>query len=116
MDGLAIVTGGAGFIGSHLVEWLVDSGQAVRVVERPGAGVDHLPPGVDVVFVDIRDRAGLVRAMEGGRWVYHLAANPNLWVRDRDEFRAVNYEGTINVLDTAYAVVEACSTPVRRAS
>ncbi len=34
-------------------------------------------------------------------WVYHLAANPNLWVRDRGEFDAVNHLGTVNVLDAA---------------
>jgi dihydroflavonol-4-reductase len=101
MDGLTIVTGGAGFIGSHLVARLVDSGQAVRVVERPGAGVDHLPPEVEVVFADIRDRVAVARAMAGARRVYHLAANPNLWVRDRAEFLAVNYQGTIHVLDAA---------------
>jgi dihydroflavonol-4-reductase len=104
MDGLTIVTGGGGFIGSHLVSQLVESGQVVRVVERPGAAIDHLPRGIEVVFADIRERDGLARAMEGGRWVYHLAANPNLWARDRDEFRAVNYQGTINVLDAALAV------------
>ena len=103
MEGLTIVTGGAGFIGSHLVGRLVESGQPVRVVERPGAPIGHLPDGVDVVFADIRDRGAMVRALEGGRWVYHLAANPNLWVRDRDEFDAVNYRGTINVLDAALA-------------
>jgi dihydroflavonol-4-reductase len=103
MKDLTIVTGGAGFIGSHLVAGLVDSGQRVRVVERPGVAVGHLPPAVEVVFVDVRDRAGLTRAMEGGRWVYHLAANPNLWVRDRSEFEDVNFRGTINVVDAALA-------------
>ena len=83
MNGLTIVTGGAGFIGSHLVERLVASGQRVRVVERPGADVGHLPPGVEVVWADIRDRETLARALRGGRRVYHLAANPNLWARDR---------------------------------
>jgi dihydroflavonol-4-reductase len=103
MDDLTVVTGGAGFIGSHLVQQLVDSGQQVRVIERPGASVDHLPPAAQVFFADIRDRGGLVRALDGARWVYHLAANPNLWVRDRREFEAVNYQGTINVLDAALA-------------
>src|SRR5262245_36070628 len=101
MDSLTIVTGGAGFIGSHLVARLVDSGQMVRVIERPGATVDHLPPGVEVVFADIRDRGELPRAMAGAGCVYHLAANPNLWVRPRTEFLAVNYQGTMNVLDAA---------------
>src|SRR5437764_1144757 len=56
MDALTIVTGGAGFIGSHLVERLVGLGHRVRVVERPGAEVGHLPAGVEVVRADVRDR------------------------------------------------------------
>ena len=66
MEGLAIVTGGAGFIGSHLVGRLVESGQPVRVVERPEAPVGHLPDGVDVVFADIRDRGALAQALRRG--------------------------------------------------
>ena len=65
MDDLTIVTGGAGFIGSHLVKQLVDSGQQVRVVERPGTAVEHLPATVEVFFADIRDRAALRRALLG---------------------------------------------------
>jgi dihydroflavonol-4-reductase len=103
MGDLTVVTGGAGFIGSHLVTQLVDSGQQVRVIERPGADVDHLPVAAKVFFADIRDRAALARGLAGARWVYHLAANPNLWVRDRREFEEVNYQGTINVLDGAVA-------------
>jgi dihydroflavonol-4-reductase len=103
MDEWVGVTGGAGFIGSHLVSWLVDSGHNVRVIERPGASVEHLPVAVRIVFADIRDRRATVRALEGTRWVYHLAANPNLWVRDRGEFDAVNYQGTVHVLDAALA-------------
>jgi dihydroflavonol-4-reductase len=101
MSSLTIVTGGAGFIGSHLVAHLVNSGQQVRVVERPGASVGHLPASAEVCFADIRQRGALTRALEGARWVYHLAANPNLWVRDRREFHEVNYIGTVNVLETA---------------
>jgi dihydroflavonol-4-reductase len=100
---LTIVTGGAGFIGSHLVAQLVDSGQQVRVVEKPGAPVDHLPDSVQVVFADIRERGALDGALEGATWVYHLAANPNLWVRDRRQFDLVNHRGAVNVLDAALA-------------
>ncbi len=102
-SGLEIVTGGAGFIGSHLVEHLVGLGKRVRVIERPGAGVDHLPASAQVVFADIRERAGLAAALKGGTRVYHLAANPNLWARDRGEFDRVNHQGTVNVLDLALA-------------
>ncbi len=103
MDALTIVTGGAGFIGSHLVRRLIENGQRVRVVERPGVDTAHLPAGVEVVRADIRERSQVEAALQGGRWVYHLAANPNLWVRDRAEFDAVNYWGTVHVLDAALA-------------
>ena len=103
MGALTVVTGGAGFIGAHLVDRLVDRGERVRVVERPGAMVDHLPGRVEVVRADIRDRAAVDRALEGARFVYHLAANPNLWARDRREFEAVNHRGTVHVLDAAIA-------------
>ncbi len=101
MNGPTIVTGGAGFIGSHLVHQLVQSGHQVRVVEKPGAQVGHLAPAVEVVFADIRDRRTIRAAMEKGRWVYHLAGNPNLWVRDRNEFESVNHHGTVHVLESA---------------
>ncbi len=103
MDELTVVTGGAGFIGSHLVEQLVGEGRRVRVVERPGASVDHLPEGVETVRADIRDPSAVSKAMRGARHVFHLAANPNLWVRDRREFDAVNHRGTTHVLDSAIA-------------
>ena len=101
MDGLTVVTGGAGFIGSHLVARLVEDGQRVRVVERPGADTSHLPGEVEVTHADIRDREATRRAVAGARLVFHLAANPNLWARDRGEFDAVNHRGTVNVLDAA---------------
>ena len=104
MDGWTIVTGGAGFIGSHLVERLVAEGRKVRVVERPGAGVEHLPAGVEVAWADVRDAAQVRVALVGSDDVFHLAANPNLWVRDRREFDAVNHRGTVHVLDAAIAV------------
>src|SRR5436305_7846759 len=101
MDAWTIVTGGAGFIGSHLVARLVGDGERVRVVERPGADTSHLPAGVEVVRADIRDREATRNALAGGRFVSHLAANPNLWARDRREFDAVNHRGTVHVLDAA---------------
>lgn len=101
MNGLSVVTGGAGFIGSHLVQRLLEAGQRVRVIERPGAEVGHLDPAVEIVFADIRDRAAVEQAVQGGERVYHLAANPNLWVKDRREFDAVNHRGAVNVLEAS---------------
>lgn len=97
-----LVTGGAGFIGSHLVRLLIERGETVRVLERPGAPLAHLPlDRIEVVHADIRDRAVVARAVRGCKQVYHLAANPNLWTQQRGHFRQVNFLGTVNVLDAA---------------
>jgi dihydroflavonol-4-reductase len=102
MTSPVLVTGGAGFIGSHLVRRLLAQGEAVRILERPGAAVGHLPvERVDIVRGDIRDRAAVQRAVRHCRDVYHLAANPHLWAQQRGAFLGVNYHGTVNVLDAA---------------
>lgn len=100
---VTIVTGGAGFIGSHLVQRLKGRGGRLIVLEKPGVDVSHLPAGVETVFADIRDREAVRSAICGNEpsRVFHLAANPNLWARNRDDFDAVNHRGTVNVLDAA---------------
>lgn len=104
MTETTLVTGGAGFVGSHLVALLVSDGHRVRVLERPGAAIDHLPlSDIDLVFADIRDRNSVRRAVTGCAAVYHLAANPHLWAQPRGLFRQVNYHGAINVLEEALA-------------
>ncbi len=95
------VTGGAGFIGSHLVRQLVQANQRVRVIDLPTASRAHLPPECEFVIADIRDRAAMRTALEGCSHVYHLAADPNLWARRRSHFHEVNYLGTVNVLSVA---------------
>jgi dihydroflavonol-4-reductase len=97
-----LVTGGAGFIGGHLVRLLAETEGRVRVLERPGAPVSHLPQRhVDVTFGDIRKPEAVWRAVKGCRQVYHLAANPQLWAQKRGTFLQVNYRGTVNVLSAA---------------
>lgn len=99
-----IVTGGAGFIGAHLVDHLLACGDAVRVIERPGADVDHLPKDrIEIAYADIRDRESVRKAVQGAQRVYHLAANPNLWTPDRRDFDAVNHQGTVHVLEESLA-------------
>jgi dihydroflavonol-4-reductase len=99
MSTITVVTGGAGFIGSHLVRQLVDRGEKVRVVDRPSAALDHLPLNrIDVARADIRNRTAVRAALRGCDKVFHLAANPQLWTRPRHEFHRVNYLGTIHVL------------------
>jgi dihydroflavonol-4-reductase len=104
MTGVTVVTGGAGFIGSHLVRHLAARGERVRVMDRPGAKLDHLPlDQIEIVPADIRDRRQVRRALNGCEVVYHLAANPQLWKRPRGEFHRVNYLGTVHVLTEALA-------------
>lgn len=97
-----LVTGGAGFLGSHLVERLLAEGEPVRVLERPGASVAHLPSQkIELVHADIRDQSAVHSATKGCRRVYHLAADPNLWRRDRREYCSINHVGTLNVVRAA---------------
>ena len=99
---MILVTGGAGFLGSHLVTQLVDAGHAVRVLDRPEASVDHLPLNrIELVTADIRDQHAVQKATKNCKQVYHLAADPNLWRRDRREFDNINHLGTINVMRSA---------------
>lgn len=99
---MILVTGGAGFLGSHLVAQLLDAGQSVRVLERPAAGVDHLPLNqIELVSADIRDESAVRKATRNCEYVYHLAADPNLWRRDRREFDSINRLGTLHVMRAA---------------
>ena len=94
-----LVTGGAGFLGSHLVAQLLADGRPVRVLEHPTAAVDHLPlDRIELVRADIRDANAVQEATRKCDFVYHLAADPNLWRRDRGEFDAINHIGTVNVV------------------
>jgi dihydroflavonol-4-reductase len=103
-SGLVLVTGGAGFIGSHLVRLLVERGEAVRVLDLPGVALDHLPrERIEAVKADVCDRAAVGRAVRGCREVYHLAANPQLWTQQRGRFAQVNYRGAVNVLEASLA-------------
>ena len=77
-----LVTGGAGFIGSHLVDALVGAGHRVRVLDNldpqvhgPGAvRPAHLHPDAELLVGDVRDRAAVARALDGVEAVFHEAA------------------------------------------
>lgn len=99
---ITLVTGGAGFIGSHLVAQLLTSGANLRVFEHPKAAVDHLPlDSIELVRGDIRDTAAVHNATRRCSRVYHLAADPNLWRKDRREYQAINHQGALNVVRSA---------------
>ena len=115
---LVAVTGAEGFIGSHLVETLVRSGNRVRAMvlynmHNSHGWLDMLPADVrdqvDVVFGDVRDPASVRELVDGASVVYHLAALisvPYSYSAPRS-FVDTNVIGTLHVLEA----VRACRTP-----
>ncbi len=115
--GLWVVTGGAGFIGSHLVEWLLRLGQPVRVLDSFATArretldlvLAGLPPEArgrfELVEGDIRDAATCQRAMAGAAYVLHQAALGSVprSIQAPLVSHAVNVTGSLNVLEAARA-------------
>ena len=96
----AVVTGGAGFIGSHLIEELVRRDAEGVCVERPGASRRWLEGAdVDWVACGVEDEDALAGAFAGADVVFHLAGLTE--ARSAVEFHAVNTEGTEHVLRAA---------------
>ncbi|MBC5792933.1 MAG: NAD-dependent epimerase/dehydratase family protein [Nanohaloarchaea archaeon] len=95
------VTGGAGFIGSHLTEKLLEKHE-VTVVDNLSSGKKELiPENADFLEVDIKNTSKLREVFRGFDAVLHLAANPkvNTFPDDRDKDFEENFEGTKAVLD-----------------
>lgn len=114
-----LVTGGAGFIGSHLVDQLLEGGAAVRVLDNLSTGSlgnlqaaaeRHLRDGavvngsrLEVVIGDVREREVLRKALRNVKYVFHLAALPTGAVSGKEsaDVHSVNVEGTLNLLHGA---------------
>jgi UDP-glucose 4-epimerase len=104
--GTAVVTGGAGFIGSHVVELLLGEGYHVRVLDDLSTGTRaNLRPDVRLDVLDISDRDALDAAIDDARpaVVFHLAAQASVTRSVAEPVRdcEVNVVGTLNVLDAA---------------
>ena len=104
-----IVTGGAGFIGSHLVDRLVEQGRSVRVLDNFSNGsesnIEHHKnnSNVDVVDVDVGDYERLRDLFKGVKNVYHLAALADIVpsINEPDKYFNSNVIGTYNVVRSA---------------
>ncbi len=104
-----LVTGGAGFIGSHLVEALAALGAAVVVLDDLSGGfvhnLAHITPveKIEIVEGSILDRDTLARCVNGCRYVFHLAALGSVprSVEEPRLYHDVNTTGTLNVLQAA---------------
>ena len=101
----ALVTGGAGFIGSHLVDHLIKNGREVRVIDNLSSGsMENLAqwnddPRLELHEVDLLNGATLDGALRECDEVYHLAANPEVNAKNaspEDHFRQ-NIEATYNL-------------------
>ncbi|AEJ61887.1 NAD-dependent epimerase/dehydratase [Spirochaeta thermophila DSM 6578] len=99
------VTGGCGFIGSHLVEALVEKGCTVKVLDNLSTGrkenIAHLD--VELYEGDIRDPDEVVRALHGVDTIFHLAAQISVPASIEDPLTTeeINVRGTLNVLEAA---------------
>jgi UDP-glucose 4-epimerase len=105
-DRSAIVTGGAGFIGSHTVDALLAEGWRAVVVDDLSTGdAGNVPNPADLEVVDISDRKALDRVIDRAKpsAIFHLAAQSSVTrsVADPERDCEVNVHGTLNVLDAA---------------
>jgi len=109
-----VITGGCGFLGSHLARRLANDGRRVRLLDnlsRPGAddNLDALRrefPGGEIAFqlADVRDAWAVEKAVRGAEAVFHLAALPTSPVTGPVEDFEVNAQGTLNVLEALRAL------------
>lgn len=109
MSGVDLVTGGCGFIGSHLVELLTARGRRVRVLDNMATGrrqnLAHLPDPalVEVVEGNVADRARVAQAMQGAERVFHLAALADIVpsIQNPEAYFRSNVDGTYAVCEEA---------------
>lgn len=113
-----LITGGAGFIGSHLAEELLERGYEVRILDNLSPQVhgmsdappDYLSPEVEFVRGDVRDRDALRRAVQGVQAVYHLAAAVGV---GQSMYAIENYT-SVNNVGTALLLEVLLDQPVER--
>src|SRR5262249_1740283 len=102
--GMYLITGGAGFIGSHIVEELIRYQQEVRVLDNFSSGtkrnLENVIDRIELIEGDIRDPSDVQRAMKGVRYVLHQAALCSVprSIEDPAYTNDVNVQGTLNIL------------------
>lgn len=102
-----LITGGAGFIGSHMVEAFLTQGWSVTVLDNFSSGrrenLVHISGDIEIIEGDIRDTAAVARAMSGADGVIHLAALASVPASFKNpvETYEVNFIGTENILAAA---------------
>ncbi len=97
-----LVTGGTGFVGSHVVRALLAKGRSVRCLVRAESRRDNLDGlEIEIVVGDLTDPGSLGRALAGVHTLYHVAADYRLWAKDPQELYRANAGGTESILAAA---------------
>jgi UDP-glucose 4-epimerase len=106
---LYLVTGGAGFIGSHLVDRLLDLGHRVRIIDNLTSGsVSNIPGDVEFVQADIRDAEAVTKAFQNVAGCFHLAAIASV----QKSIEAPRETSDTNIMGTVGIFEEACRADV----
>jgi dihydroflavonol-4-reductase len=104
-DGVILVTGGTGFLGSYIIKELIETGYSVRAIRRGNKLPFYIPreilDKVQWIDGDILDVVSLEEAMNGVDTVIHSAGVVSFIKRDREQMYRVNVEGTGNVVNIA---------------
>jgi dihydroflavonol-4-reductase len=100
------VTGGTGFIGTHLVRRLLQDGHEIRcLIRKPTQPARQLQEqGATLVPGDVIDKSSMLRGMKDCEWVFHLAGLYSFWEPNKQVFTDVNVTGTRNVMECALEV------------
>src|SRR6516165_4531222 len=117
--GTYLVTGGCGFIGSHLVDALCSGGNSVRILDDLSTGrLDYKPSGVEFILGDIAEARMVAEAMQGVEGCFHLAAVASVERGSLDWLgtHRTNLTGTVTVFDAARRVGRKGPIPVVFAS
>src|SRR5450432_4364344 len=98
----AFITGATGFVGSHVARALAAQGAELRLLVRPTSRLDNIADlRAETATGDLRDSESLKNAMAGCEFVFHVAADYRLWVRDPEQMYRSNVEGTQAILEAA---------------
>jgi nucleoside-diphosphate-sugar epimerase len=99
-----IVTGGAGFVGSHIADALIERGYEVHIVDNMSAGKkENVNSKAVLHIVDIRDKEALIPIFKDAKYVFHEAAMPQVQysMENPVETNDINANGTLNVLEAS---------------
>jgi dihydroflavonol-4-reductase len=105
MSDTALVTGASGFVGSAVTRALIERGLHVRVLMRPTASRLNIAKlHCEAVIGDMRDEDSMTSAMQGARYLFHVAADYRLWARDPGEIERNNFKGAQATMKAALKV------------